>query len=42
MLLTAPAAERYDVPVGNALPMTAEYEHYEPVGTFLFRLRQEG
>ena len=41
-LLTAPAVERYDVPVEGALPMTAEYEHYEPVGTYLFRLRQDG
>ena len=33
------AVERFGVPVEDALPMTAEYEHYEPVGTCLFRLR---
>ena len=41
-LLTAPAVERYDVLVEDALPMTAEYEHHDPVGTYLFRLRQDG
>lgn len=41
-LLTAPAVERYDVPVEDATPMTAEYEHYEPVDAYLFRLRRDG
>jgi hypothetical protein len=41
-LLTAPAAERLGVPVDEALPMTAEYEHYEPLETWLYRLRHDG
>ena len=38
-LLTAAAVSRFDVPLDGALPMTARYEHYEPVATHLFRLR---
>jgi hypothetical protein len=41
-LLTAPVVERFGVPVDGALPMSAEYEHYEPLGTYLYRLRHEG
>jgi hypothetical protein len=38
-LLTASAAERFDVPTGDATPMPATYEHYDPIDTFLFPLR---
>jgi hypothetical protein len=41
-LLTAAAAERFRVATDGALPMTAEYEHYEPVATWLYRLRSDG
>ena len=41
-LLTAPVVERFGVPVEDALPMTAEYEHYEPLDTWLYRLRADG
>ena len=41
-LLTAPVVERFGVPVEDALPMTAEYEHYEPLETWLYRLRADG
>ena len=39
-LLTAPVVERLAVPVDDALPMTAEYEHYEPLETWLYPLRR--
>lgn len=41
-LLTAPVVERLSVPVDGALPMTAEYEHYDPLETWLYRLRHDG
>ena len=37
-LLTASAADRFDVPAAGATPMPATYEHYDPIDTFLFRL----
>jgi hypothetical protein len=40
-LLTASAVERFGVSTDGALRMTAEYEHYEPVATYLFRLHQD-
>ena len=41
-LLTSPVVERFGVRVDGALPMTAEYEHYEPLETWLYRLRHDG
>jgi hypothetical protein len=38
-LLTARAVERFDVPMADGVPMTARYEHYDPIETVLFPLR---
>ena len=40
-LLTSPVVERFEVGIDGALPMTAEYEHYEPLETWLYRLRPD-
>ena len=37
-LLTAAAMTRFEVPAAGSVPMTAAYEHYEPLETALFRL----
>jgi hypothetical protein len=41
-LLTSRVVDRFEVRVDGALPMTAEYEHYEPLETWLYRLRHDG
>jgi hypothetical protein len=38
-LLTAAAVDRLQVPRGDAVIMAETYEHYAPVETFVFRLR---
>ncbi|HEY3333967.1 MAG TPA: DUF2652 domain-containing protein [Candidatus Limnocylindrales bacterium] len=37
-LLTADAVHRFEVPTDTATPMSATYEHYEPIDTFLYPL----
>lgn len=37
-LVTAAAVERLEVPVAAAVPLTAAYEHYEPIEAFAFPL----
>jgi len=37
-LVTEPAAGRLDVPLGDAVPITEQYEHYEPVPARVFAL----
>ena len=41
-LITAAAAERYAVPLAEATPMTATYEHYDAIATWLFPLGGRG
>lgn len=38
-LLTRQAVDRFAVPAGDSVPMTAAYEHYEPIETLVFPLR---
>jgi hypothetical protein len=39
-LLTANAIRRFEVPADGATPMSATYEHYDPIDTLLFPLRR--
>jgi hypothetical protein len=37
-LVTAPAAERFGVETGDALPLVETYDHYAPIDCWVFRL----
>ncbi len=38
LLLSAAAAASFEIPIGDAIPMTETYEHYAPIETFALSL----
>jgi hypothetical protein len=38
-LVTAVAADRFDIPTDGSSPLVARYEHYPPIDAFVFPLR---